>query len=108
MKDSALYADVQATRYRRTLVLSGELEADRIDANLKNSQPRACIPKPTGPPTELSQPLRRETQTRNLTELRGACFRFCTGSALPTDGADALLSVHSSQLRGPGVMDVRR
>jgi HSP20 family protein len=32
----ALYADVQATKYRRSFVLSGELETERIEANLKD------------------------------------------------------------------------
>ena len=41
----ALYADVQATKYRRSFVLSGELETDRIDANLKDGLLTVRIPK---------------------------------------------------------------
>ena len=32
----ALYADLQATKYRRSFLLSGEMETDRIEANLKD------------------------------------------------------------------------
>lgn len=32
----ALYADVRATRYQRTFVLSGELDADKVEATLKD------------------------------------------------------------------------
>jgi HSP20 family molecular chaperone IbpA len=41
----ALYADVQATKYRRSFVLSGELETDRIEANLKDGVLTVRIPK---------------------------------------------------------------
>src|SRR4029453_743811 len=41
----ALYADVQATMYRRSFVLSGELETDRIEANLKDGLLTVRIPK---------------------------------------------------------------
>ena len=41
----ALYADVQATKYRRSFVLSGELEAERIEANLKDGLLTVRIPK---------------------------------------------------------------
>ncbi len=41
----ALYADVQSTKYRRTFVLSGELETDRIDAALSNGVLTVKIPK---------------------------------------------------------------
>jgi HSP20 family molecular chaperone IbpA len=41
----ALYAEVQATKYRRSFVLSGELEADRIEANLKDGVLTVRIPK---------------------------------------------------------------
>ena len=41
----ALYADVQATRYRRSFVLSGELETDQIEANLKDGVLTVRIPK---------------------------------------------------------------
>ena len=41
----ALYADVQATKYRRSFVLSGELEPDRIEANLKDGLLTVRIPK---------------------------------------------------------------
>jgi HSP20 family molecular chaperone IbpA len=42
---AALYADVQATRYRRSFVLSGELETDRIEASLKDGLLTVRIPK---------------------------------------------------------------
>lgn len=42
---AALYADVQATRYRRSFVLSGELETDRIEATLKDGLLTVRIPK---------------------------------------------------------------
>ncbi len=41
----ALYADVQATRYRRSFVLSGELDTERIEANLKDGVLTLHIPK---------------------------------------------------------------
>ena len=41
----ALYADVQVTRYRRSFVLSGELETDRIEASLKDGLLTVRIPK---------------------------------------------------------------
>lgn len=41
----ALYADVQATRYRRSFVLSGELETERIEASLKDGVLTLRIPK---------------------------------------------------------------
>src|SRR4029453_14310888 len=44
----ALYADVQATKYRRSFVLSGELETDQIEANLKEGVFRGRYPKGPG------------------------------------------------------------
>jgi HSP20 family molecular chaperone IbpA len=41
----ALYADVLATRYRRSFALSNELETDGIDASLKDGVLRVRIPK---------------------------------------------------------------
>jgi HSP20 family protein len=41
----AAYADVQATRYARSFVLSGELETDAIDAKLKDGVLTLRIPK---------------------------------------------------------------
>lgn len=41
----ALYADVQSMRYQRTFALSGELETDKIDANLKDGVLTLRIPK---------------------------------------------------------------
>ena len=41
----ALYADVRSTRYRRVFVLSGELETDRIEANLNDGVLTVRIPK---------------------------------------------------------------
>jgi HSP20 family molecular chaperone IbpA len=41
----AVYADVPATRYRRSFVLSGELDTDRIDATLKDGVLSLRIPK---------------------------------------------------------------
>jgi HSP20 family protein len=41
----ALYADVQSTKYRRSFVLSGELETDRIEASLKDGLLTVRIPK---------------------------------------------------------------
>lgn len=41
----ALYADMQATKYRRSFTLSGELEAERIEANLKDGLLTLRIPK---------------------------------------------------------------
>jgi len=41
----AIYADVRSTRYRRNFVLSGELETDRIEANLKDGLLTLRIPK---------------------------------------------------------------
>ena len=44
---TALYADVQATRYRRSFVLSGELDTDQIEAGLKDGVLTLRIPKRT-------------------------------------------------------------
>jgi len=41
----ALYADLQSTKYRRSFLLSGELETDRIEANLKDGLLTLRIPK---------------------------------------------------------------
>jgi len=41
----ALYADVRSTRYRRNFVLGGELDTDRIEANLKDGLLTLRIPK---------------------------------------------------------------
>jgi len=42
---TALYADVRSTLYRRSFALSQELEADKIDANLKDGLLTVRIPK---------------------------------------------------------------
>ena len=41
----AIYADVQSTHYARSFVLSGELDSDRIEANLKDGVLTLRIPK---------------------------------------------------------------
>lgn len=41
----AIYADMQATKFRRSFVLSGELETERIEANLKDGVLTVRIPK---------------------------------------------------------------
>ena len=41
----AVYADVQATKYQRSFVLSGELDTERIEANLKDGLLTVRIPK---------------------------------------------------------------
>lgn len=41
----ALYADVQSTRYRRSFVLSGELDTEKIEARLKDGVLSLHIPK---------------------------------------------------------------
>ena len=41
----AVHADVRATRYRRSFALSSELEADKIDASLKDGVLNMRIPK---------------------------------------------------------------
>jgi HSP20 family molecular chaperone IbpA len=41
----ALYADLQTTKYRRTFVLSGELETERIEASLRDGLLTVRIPK---------------------------------------------------------------
>jgi HSP20 family protein len=41
----ALYADVRSTRYSRSFTLSSELQADNIDASLKDGVLRLRIPK---------------------------------------------------------------
>lgn len=41
----ALYADVHATKYRRSFVLSGELDTEQIEANLKDGVLTVRIPK---------------------------------------------------------------
>jgi HSP20 family protein len=42
---TALYADVRSTVYRRSFVLSSELETEKIEANLKDGQLTVRIPK---------------------------------------------------------------
>jgi HSP20 family protein len=42
---SPLYADVRATKYRRSFVLGNELETDKIAANLKDGILSVRIPK---------------------------------------------------------------
>lgn len=42
---SALYADFQTTKYRRSFVLSGELETEHIAASLKDGLLTVRIPK---------------------------------------------------------------
>jgi HSP20 family protein len=42
---SALHADVRSTLYRRSFVLGNELEAEKIDANLKDGILTIQIPK---------------------------------------------------------------
>jgi HSP20 family molecular chaperone IbpA len=44
-KMSALHADVRSTLYRRSFVLGTELEAEKIDANLKDGILTIRIPK---------------------------------------------------------------
>jgi len=44
-KMSALHADVRSTLYRRSFVLGSELEAEKIDANLKDGILTIRIPK---------------------------------------------------------------
>jgi HSP20 family molecular chaperone IbpA len=41
----ALYADVSATRYRRSFTLSHELETDKISAEMKNGELTLLLPK---------------------------------------------------------------
>ena len=41
----ALYADVQVTKYRRSFVLSSELDADRVEASLRDGLLTLRIPK---------------------------------------------------------------
>jgi len=41
----ALYADVRATRYRRSFALSGELDTEGIDASIKDGVLSIRIPK---------------------------------------------------------------
>ena len=55
----ALYADVHSSTYRRTFALSGELETDKIEANLKDGVLTVRIPK------------RRELRPRKI-EVRAA------------------------------------
>jgi len=43
----AMYADVQSTRYARSFALSTELDAERIEANLKDGVLTVRIPKRT-------------------------------------------------------------
>ena len=42
---AALYADLQTTKYRRTFVLTGELETERIEATLKDGLLTVRVPK---------------------------------------------------------------
>ncbi|MBS0379707.1 MAG: Hsp20/alpha crystallin family protein [Proteobacteria bacterium] len=51
---TAVYADLHSTRYRRSFVLSGELDTERIEASLKDGLLTLRIPK------------RMEYQTRKI------------------------------------------
>jgi HSP20 family protein len=42
---TAVYADLQTTKYRRTFVLSGELETERIEASLRDGLLTVRVPK---------------------------------------------------------------
>jgi HSP20 family molecular chaperone IbpA len=42
---AALYADVRSTRYRRSFVLSDELETEKTEATLKDGVLTVRIPK---------------------------------------------------------------
>jgi HSP20 family molecular chaperone IbpA len=42
---TALYAEVRSTLYRRSFLLSNELETGKIEANLKDGQLTVRIPK---------------------------------------------------------------
>lgn len=44
-KMEAMYADVRSTRYRRSFVLSAELDTDKVDAVLKDGVLTVRIPK---------------------------------------------------------------
>jgi HSP20 family molecular chaperone IbpA len=55
---TALYAEVRSTLYRRSFVLSNELETEKIEANLQDGQLTVRIPKRA----EL-RPRRIEVQT---------------------------------------------
>jgi HSP20 family protein len=54
----ALYADIRSTRYERSFSLSRELDADRIEAGLKDGVLTLHIPK-----REEHRPRRIEVQT---------------------------------------------
>lgn len=54
----ALYADVRATRYRRSFALSSELDTAAIDANLKDGVLKVRLPK-----KEAYQPRKIDIQT---------------------------------------------
>jgi HSP20 family protein len=41
----ATYADVNATRYRRSFTLSRELETDKVSAEIKNGELTLSVPK---------------------------------------------------------------
>lgn len=41
----AMYADIRSTRYRRSFVLSSELDTDKVDARLKDGVLSIHIPK---------------------------------------------------------------
>jgi HSP20 family molecular chaperone IbpA len=59
----ALYADLRSTRFRRSFTLSPELEADRIEAEMRDSSLRGS----SGPRTMI-----RNLHSRNRKRLRGA------------------------------------
>jgi HSP20 family protein len=54
----ALWAEVNIPRFRRTFTLSRELDAGRIEANLKDGVPTLRVPKPV-----QAQPRRIEVTT---------------------------------------------
>lgn len=54
----SLYAEIRSVRYQRSFTLSRELDADKIDAELKNGVLKLRIPK-----HEKSKPRRIEVKT---------------------------------------------
>lgn len=55
---NALYADIRSTRYQRSFSLSSELDADKVEASLKDGVLTLRIPK-----REEHKPRRIEVQT---------------------------------------------
>ena len=78
----AIHAEVQATRYRRSFALSGELDAERIEATLKERRADPSDPETRGIPATQGRGPRGLTGSAS-TAPDGAPFGSLTAAPRP-------------------------